>query len=307
MMGAEAVKKGDLAGQVAIVTGGRGVARATALALAEAGAAVMVTARSIDEIEETASVINAAGGRAVACPADVTDLDAVKNMLAVTEEKLGPPTLLFNVAGGGVPGSSGKFETLVPEQIIASINLNLLSAMLLSRLVLPGMLERKQGRIISISSGAAMCGMPFLAPYCVSKTAIARFSEVLALELQGRGVSSFAVTPGNVLTKLTEGMYPARHQLIANPPEGFPWKFPAGHAMEDEGWYPPERAAELCVFLASGKADALSGRFFSVHYDEAEMVAQTDRIKREDLYTLQIPTLDGLEQAHYYFGTSKKD
>ena len=294
-----------MAGEVAIVTGGgRGIGRATALAFADAGAAVMVTARSTDEIEETASLIEAAGGRAAACPADVTDLDSVERMLAKVEAELGPPTVLVNNAGGGVPGTGGPFETLAPDAIVAGLETNLIATMLLTRLALPGMLERGQGCIINVSSGAAMLGMPFIVPYTVAKTGILRFSEALALELQDRGVTVFAITPGNVLTKLTKYLWPNREQVAADMPADAPWVYPPGHALEDDGWYPPERAAELCLFLASGQADALSGRFFSVHYDEAEIVARADRVERDQLYVLRIPTFDGVEPAILYKHTS---
>ena len=93
-----------LAGKVAIVTGGgRGLGRATALAFAEAGAAVMVVARSIQEIDETVALIKAAGGRAAACQADVTNLADLRKMLEVTEAELGPPTVLMNNAGASLP------------------------------------------------------------------------------------------------------------------------------------------------------------------------------------------------------------
>jgi len=290
-----------LAGKVAVVTGGgRGIGRAIALELAAAKVLVMVSARSTDQIEETVKLIEAAGGRAAACPADVSDLTAVKNMLAVTEAELGPPSVLVNNAGGGVSGSGGPFETLEPERIIAGVERNLLSVMLLSRLVLPGMLERERGCIINVASGAAMLGMPFVAPYCVAKTGVVRFSEVLAAEMLGRGVTVFLISPGNVVTRLTQAMVPVLDEIIAEPPAGTPWIYPPGHELEEAGWYPAERAAELCCFLASGKADRLSGRFFSVHYDEAEIVAQAERVEQQQLYALRIPTLEGVEPALYY-------
>ena len=300
-MGTKPTKRDGLSGKVAIVTGaGRGIGRATALAFAEAGAAVVVTARSTDEVEETASLVEAAGGRAVACRADVTDREAVKKMLAFTEAQFGPPTILVNNAGGGVPGTGGRFETLHPDAIVAGLQTNLIATMLLTRLVLPAMLDRKEGCIINVSSGAGMLGMPFIAPYSVAKTGIIRFSEVLGLELQGRGVAVFAITPGNVLTKLTKSLWPVRDQVAAEPAPNTPWVYPPGHALEDHGWYPPERAASLCRFLASGTADRLSGRFFSVHYDEAEIVAEADRVERDQLYTLRIPTLQGIEPPIFY-------
>ena len=134
-----------LAGKVAIITGGgRGIGRAMALELAAAGVAVMVSARSANEIEETAEMIRAAGGTAKACPADVSDLDAVKNLLAVTEAELGAPDILINKAGGGVPGTGGPFELMEPAAIQLGVERNLLAAMLLSRLALPGMLARSR-------------------------------------------------------------------------------------------------------------------------------------------------------------------
>lgn len=291
----------QLQGRVAVVTGGgRGVGRAAALAFAQAGAAVLVTARSTDEIEETAALITAAGGSAASFPADVTNLESLREMLAFTEAELGVPSLLMNNAGGGEPGSSGRFETLEPEAIVAGLQINLISTMLLTRLALPGMLALGSGCVINVASGAGMLAMPFLAPYNVGKTGIVRFSEALALELAGRGVTVFSITPGNVLTKLTASLWPGREQFIAAPPDGAPWIFPPGHAMEDHGWYPPERAAELSLFLASGAADPLSGRFFSVHYDESELVAHADRIDREQLYALRITTLDGVEEPIVY-------
>ena len=145
-----------------------------------------------------------------------------------------------------------------------------------------------------------MLCMPFIGPYSVSKTGIIRFSEILAYEMLGRGITVFSMTPGNVVTKLTQPMVPVLDKMIASPPPGTPWIYPPGHELEEIGWYPPERAAELCRFLASGKADKLSGRFFSVHYDEADIVAQAERVEAEQLYTLRIPTLKGVEPALYY-------
>ena len=189
-----------------------------------------------------------------------------------------------------------------PAAIVAGIETNLISTMVLTRLVLPGMLEHGRGCVINVSSGAGDArDAVHRARTRSPRPGVLRFTEALALEMLGRGVTVFSITPGNVLTKLTRALYPDREQFAAEPPDNTPWVYPAGHALEkDEGWYPPERAAALCLFLASGQADALSGRFFSVHYDEDEIVAQAERVEREQLYLLRIPTLDGIEEPIYY-------
>ncbi|MCK9925169.1 SDR family oxidoreductase [Frankia sp. AgPm24] len=298
----------QLAGEVAVVTGGgRNIGRAIALRFAEEGAAVVVTARHIAEIEETVALIRAAGGRAAARQADVTDLEALRGVLDFARSEFGPVTVLVNNAGGGGRGTSGRFSLLEPEGILRGVNLNLLTPIYASRLVLPDMLEAGHGRIINVASGAGMIGMAYQVPYGVSKTGLIRFSEMLALELREHNISVFSITPGNVLSKLTQPMWPHRDELINNPPEDFPKVFPAGHALEDEGWYPAERSAELCLFLASGRADAATGRFFSVHYDEHEIVAQAERVEREELYALRIPTLNGLEPSIDYRRPSPPD
>ncbi|WP_169914532.1 SDR family NAD(P)-dependent oxidoreductase [Rhodococcoides yunnanense] len=291
----------QLEGEVAIVTGaGRGIGRAVAIRLGAEGASVVVTARSPDQVAETVSIIEAAGGHAVSTTADIGDVDSVRALVEFTETSFGPPSILANVAGGGVPGTNGRFVDLEPEAIVRGVNINLIGAMLATRLVLPSMVAAGRGRIINVSSGAGMIGMPFIVPYGVSKTGLLRFSEQVALELEGTGVSIFTITPGNVVSALTGSMYSSRAELAADPPEGLPWLYPAGHELEESGWYPPERTAELCSFLSSGKADAVSGRFFSVHYDESEIVAQAERVVRDELYVLRVPTLEGLEASHVY-------
>ena len=196
---------GELEGQVAVVTGGgRGVGRAIAQALAAAGASVMVSSRTQEQLDETVALIEGEGGRAAAFAADVEQRAAVEAMLAETERVLGPVTLLVNNAGLGTTGGVGPFETLDIDEVHHLIDNNMFAAMLCTRLVLPGMLERGTGRIINVASGSGIVGQPFLNAYSVAKAGLIRFSENLALELKGRGVTVFAITPGMVQTKATE-------------------------------------------------------------------------------------------------------
>src|SRR5476649_367469 len=147
-------KMTDLAKRVALVTGGsRGIGRAIAISLADAGAAVVVNYR--EKAAEAASVVEAIkkkGGRAMAIAADVSQAEAVKKMMAAVERELGPVDVLVNNAGIAIIKS---VEDLTEEDFDLTIAVNLKSAFLCTQAVVPGMRRRKWGRIVNISSGAA--------------------------------------------------------------------------------------------------------------------------------------------------------
>ncbi len=270
----------DLTGQVAIVTGGgRGIGRAIALTLAQAGAAVAVVARSADQLAQTVVLVEEMGGRAIAITTDVTDQQATEQMVHEVEQELGPVDLLINNAG--VLGPGGPLWDVDPDEWWRCMDVNLRGPYLCSRAALPGMVARRRGRIITTASGAGLGVAPYVAAYAISKCAAIRFSETLAAETKEHCIHSFAIGPGFVRTAMTE-------TLMASPVDE-KWlgglvtnSFAAGHDV------PPERAADLVLFLASGKADALSGCFISVDDDLAEMVRRAEEIQRDDLYTLRL-------------------
>ena len=286
----------ELEGQVAVVTGGgRGVGRAIARNLAAAGASVMVSSRTAEQLDETVALIKSEGGRAASFSADVEQRDAVEAMLAETTSVFGPVSLLVNNAGA-TSTTAGPFETLDFDDVRKTIDNNLMGAMLCTRLALPGMLERGSGRIINVASGAGIVCQPFVNVYSVAKAGLVRFSENLALEVKDRGVVVFAITPGMVRTKATEVIWQVRKM---DPLPGILAKVygpPHENAVDDAAWQPPERAGELCRFLATGAADRLSGRFFSTYFDETDIVAHADEVERDMLYTLRLPTLHGVER-----------
>jgi NAD(P)-dependent dehydrogenase (short-subunit alcohol dehydrogenase family) len=271
----------DLGGQVAIVTGGgRGIGRAIALALAKAGAAVAVVARTEEQLAETVALIEGAGGRAIAFPTDVTDWRAVEQMVAQVERQMGPVDLLVNNAGIGQTDIGPIWES-DPESWWRCIDVNLRGPYLCSRAVVPGMVARRHGRVITTASGTGLGPWPYVAAYAIGKCATIRFSENLAAETREHGISVFAISPGLVRTAMTEA--------AADSPEGEAWlggsfrkSFSAGRDV------PPERAAQLVVFLASGEADALSGCFISVSDDVAEMVSRAEEIQENEQYTLRL-------------------
>ena len=266
-----------LDGQVAIVTGGgRGIGRAIAEALAEAGAAVAVLARSGDEVAETVGRIERAGGRAIAVVADVTDRPAVQEAVERTERDLGPVDLLVNNAAVATP--VGPAWEVDPEAWWRTVEVNLRGPFLCARAVLPGMVQRSSGRIVNIVAVAAFNTAPFMSAYGGSKAALVSFTDDLAAETREHGITVFAIRPGLVQTRMQD-------ELTASPylqrRRGGP-----GPAL-----VPPERAAEAVVFVATGKADALSGRFIDVTRDDvAELAARADEIVRGDLLAMRLRT-----------------
>jgi NAD(P)-dependent dehydrogenase (short-subunit alcohol dehydrogenase family) len=183
-----------LDGQVALVTGaGRGIGRAIALALGDAGAAVAVCARSEDEVTGVAGEIEGHGGHALAIRCDVTDRQEVAGMAAAAEDAIGPVDLLVNNVGRF--GPVGPLAATDPDNWWQTLEVNLRGPLYCTRAVLPGMLTRRHGRIVNVSSGVGLTAIPMLSAYVVSKTALYRLSENLAAETRGHGVMVFRNRP----------------------------------------------------------------------------------------------------------------
>lgn len=274
-------KSSILQGQVALVTGGgRGIGQAIALALAAAGAKVAVAARSADQLAETVNQIEQFGGRAISFPVDVTDQRGVQQLTIDIENHLGPIDLLVNNAGIiGEPGPIVQTDAAMWWRVL---DVNLRGPFLCSQAVLPSMIRRKQGRIVNVSSAIAKLAWPNVSAYAISKTALNRFSETLALETATENINIFTLDPGVVRTAMTEYGSSAEWQRWD---DLIPRSFAAGHDV------PPEKAAQLTVALASGKADMLSGRAISVYDNLDEMISQVDLIQNENLYLLRLKQL----------------
>ena len=268
--------------RAAIVTGGgRGLGRAFALGLAEAGWRVAVLSRSADELAETLSLIEQRGGKAGAFAADVSDADAVAKAFASIEESLGPVELLVNNAG--VAGPLGPLLTNTIADWWRTLEINLLGQVICAREVLAGMTARRRGRIINIVSGGGAYMLPNFSAYITSKTALIRFSECLAAEVKGFGVSVFAMGPGTVRTAMSE--------YSLNSPGGRKWLPWFADIFKEGRDLPPERPVELLMALASGKMDALSGCFLRPDDDLERLIVEATEIEREKFYVLQVRRL----------------
>lgn len=260
--------EGVLRGQVAVVTGGgRGIGREIARHLAAQGARVIVTARTVAQLEETCAMITAEGGDASAFPLDVVDELAINDTFRQIEEQYGRIDLLVNNAG--VSGANGLPWEVSSTDWWRTVEINLRGPYLCARAVIPGMIERQSGRIIMVSSNIAFWPYPIASDYSCSKAALIRLSDNLATGLKEHGVSVFAISPGLVLTEMTRDI-----------PEEF---------ARDANWTPIEKPAELCVALASGRADALSGRFIHAsEHDLEELIARAVEITEQNLQTMRL-------------------
>ena len=192
---------GDLAGRVALVTGAsRGIGRAIALALAGAGADVVVNCRERGRsAEETADAIRTKGRRALAIAADVSESRAVEGMVRAAEAELGPVDLLVNNAGVAIPRD---LDDLTEADFDRTLAVNLKGAFLCTRAVLPGMRARRWGRIVNISSGAARGAGVIGAHYNASKAGLEGLTRGYAARVAGDGVTVNAVAPSLIETDM---------------------------------------------------------------------------------------------------------
>jgi short-subunit dehydrogenase len=191
--------RATLIDEVAIVTGASsGIGAATARELARRGATVVLAARRADALEAQAQVIRGAGGEALAIPTDVADAPQVTLLVDRTVATFGRVDVLVNNAGASW---SRPLASSHPDEITGLLDVNLLGAMLLTRAVLAGMLERRHGAIISVGSLSGRVAMEPL--YSATKYGLRGFSLALRRQLAGSGVSASLVSPGKVRTAMT--------------------------------------------------------------------------------------------------------
>ena len=251
----------QLSGRTAIVTGSTsGIGLAIATAFAQAGANVVVNGLG-SEADNAAAIrqVSAAGTRVVFDPADMLRHNQIAAMIERTERDFGAVDILVNNAGIQHVAPVEEFPIEKWDAILA---INLSSAFHTVRTAVPGMKQRKWGRIINICSAHSLVASPFKTAYVAAKHGLAGFTKVVALELAESGVTSNAISPGFVWTPLAEKQLPdlarskgvtveeAKQQLLAGQPT--------------HRFIGVEEIGALATFLASEEAKSITGANYSI-------------------------------------------
>ena len=239
----------NVAGRVALVTGGgSGIGRAIALGLAGIGIHVGVADRDPDGLASAAAAIESCGSRAHGLVADVAQFADVQRMADEVSERLGPIDILVNCAGIFPRSSVVEMPEAEWDRVLAT---NVKGLFLTSHAVLPAMIARKHGRIISITSGLAMTGAPRGAHYAASKGAINSFTRSLAKEVADNGINVNTIGPGLTDTPMMRGANSAEYIAAVTK------TMPGGRLGR------PEDVVGLVLFLVSEGARDITGQVIS--------------------------------------------
>lgn len=206
----------DLNGNVAIVTGAsRGLGRAIALSLAEAGLHVALAARDAESLRDAVREIDRAGGSAIAVPTDVRNYESILRLVANTRDTFGPVDVVVNNAG---LGWLKPFADYSVAEIDQAIDVNFRGTVYLTKAVLGEMLERQRGHIVNIASDVARRPQAGLAVYAAAKHAVLGFGASLLREVKGAGVKVTTLTPG-IIDTYFNGSQPGRDETWSMMPE----------------------------------------------------------------------------------------
>ncbi|HET9528803.1 MAG TPA: SDR family NAD(P)-dependent oxidoreductase [Blastocatellia bacterium] len=245
-MSKDLFSKFSLEGKVSIVTGAsRGLGRAIAIALAEAGSDVAAVARSEGAIEETAEAIRGRGRRALALPCDVHDFKSVASAVDRVVDEFGRIDVLVNNAGGG---DMKPIIEMTEEQWLRIVDLNVNSIFRMCKAAGPHMIKQRKGRVINMSSMYGLIGEKNVTAYCAAKGAIIQLTRALALEWAEHNITVNALAPGYIYTERTS-------RVFDNPDlsPAFIRNVPLGRIGT------PEELGPLVVYMASDVSEFMTG------------------------------------------------
>ncbi|MCW5968356.1 MAG: SDR family oxidoreductase [Blastocatellales bacterium] len=242
----------NLQGKAAIVTGGgRGIGKAIAKSLAEAGAGVVIASRKMENLQATAEEFAALPGRIIPVACHVGKIDQLENLVAETERQLGPVDILVNNSATNI--GQGPALQVTDEMFAKMFELNVVSALRLIRLTAPKMIERGSGSIINIASIAGLRPQPGGLLYSATKAALIMMTRTWAVEFGRANVRVNAIAPGLIQTDFSE----------------YFWKND-DHVAHLEATQPiprvgrPDEIGHLALYLASDEASFVTGQTFVV-------------------------------------------
>jgi NAD(P)-dependent dehydrogenase (short-subunit alcohol dehydrogenase family) len=247
---------GVLEGKICLVTGaGRGIGRSIAIAFAQEGARVAVTARSAAELDEVVGTIRSAGGQALAIVADLADGAAPNRIVEQVRAAWGPIQVLVNNAGIGSSANPKPVVSFDDDFWNLSLQINLTAPYLLTKAVLPEMLQARSGRIITVASINGKIGSLHGAAYAASKHGVLGLMRTLAMEVAREGITVNSICPGPVHTAMNDKRLAYDSTRLGKSFDDLAAGLtPIGRRLE------PDEIAPLAVYLASDASAAMTGQ-----------------------------------------------
>jgi NAD(P)-dependent dehydrogenase (short-subunit alcohol dehydrogenase family) len=278
------VSEKTLADRSAVITGASlGLGRTIARSFVEAGAGVLLVARSsagLDEVRKELLPLAAAGRPIEVLAGDVSDPRTAEAVAQRVGERLPDFGVLVNNAG--IYGPMGPIESVDWSEWEAAVRVNLFGTVHMCRALIPLLRARGSGKIVNLSGGGATAPLPFMSAYAASKAAVVRLTETFAEELRSANIDVNAIAPGPLNTRLLD-------EVLAAGPEKVGVDFyKRSLKQRDEGGAPLDKGAALAVFLASAASDGISGRLLSALWDDwASLSEKRTTMLAGDVYTLR--------------------
>ncbi len=267
--------------KTALITGGsRGIGKSVARAFLREGAKVMIAARSGEELEAAKNELSREFDGVEIFRADVSKKEEIDSLVAAAVASFGKIDILVNAAG--IYGPIGPSHEVDFDKWEETFAINVFGTFRMIQKVLPTMMQAKRGKIINFSGGGDG-PLPRFSAYNSSKVAVVRLTETLAAEAKDYAIDINAVAPGPVNTKFLDEALRAGEALVGKE------RYKALLRQKEDGGMPPEKTAELCVFLASSKSDGLSGKLLSAVWDNWQKwdKEKIKTIMQSEMYTLR--------------------
>lgn len=250
-----------------------------ALAFAAAGANVAVASRTKADVERVAEQIRALGVKSLPVVADVAAQPEVRSLVKAALDAFGAIDVMVNCAG--VYGPIGPLAENDSSAWTHAIQINLLGTAYGMQEVLPHMISQRKGLIINLSGGGAVGPFPRFSAYATSKAAVVRLTETVAEEVREFGIRVNAIAPGAVNTRLLDEVFEAGDKAGKD-------FLAKAHQQKASGGTPPEKGAELAVFLASPQGEGITGRLISAVWDDWKSIPERlNEFQKSAMFTLR--------------------